>query len=213
MKRASTQLKKDTRRMEILEQARISLQTKSFEDIRLVDLAKELNLVKGTLYLYFPTKQALFASIFMDEAELWWDAFRTAPASPNPGTDIANSLKDRNLLLSLFASLHANIEPGLGREGLLSFKLWMLDFAQRAALDLERRYKKLTGLGLQFMMESYALIVGSAQLAFPPESVARLLQENKELAVFQVNFCSFLETALGALYRGKLYLDLDLGSS
>ena len=48
MKRASTPQKKEEQPTSILERARAYIATKSFEEIRLVDLACELDLVKGT---------------------------------------------------------------------------------------------------------------------------------------------------------------------
>lgn len=66
MKRGSTEQKKEERRASIVERARAYIATRSFDEIRLNDLAHELDLVKGTLYLYFPTKQDLYASILVE---------------------------------------------------------------------------------------------------------------------------------------------------
>ena len=80
MKRASTDEKKLERRATILEKARVWLSRHTFSEIRLADMAKELGLVKGTIYLYFPTKQDLFSSILTEEMEAWWISFRKVPS-------------------------------------------------------------------------------------------------------------------------------------
>src|SRR5208337_839581 len=123
MKRASTKEKKLERREAIIERARTWITDLSFEEIRLADLAGELGLVKGTLYLYFPTKQDLFASVLMEEMEAWWASVSAGP-SRAPGKDLAGSLASRGLLVRLLASLHMSIEPGLTPEGLRSLKAW-----------------------------------------------------------------------------------------
>ena len=143
MKRASTVQKKEERRASIVEHARAWIAQRSFDEIHLDDLARELDLVKGTLYLYFPTKQDLFASILVEEMEAWWEGAMAAPATGSPGDDLCRGLADRNLLVRLIASLHMIIEPGLSPEGLRQMKTWFRDFAERASRDIEARYPAL----------------------------------------------------------------------
>jgi AcrR family transcriptional regulator len=166
-----------------------------------VDLARELGVVKGTLYLYFPTKQDLFASVLMEEMEAWWASVSRAPAGVL-GTDLAASLAGRSLLVRLLSSLHMSIEPGLTPGGLRALKLWFLGFAERAAADLEKRYQGLQGRGFPFLLGVYALAVGASQLAFPPENVRALIAQEKTLKPFRVNFGEFLAVSIDAFYRG-----------
>ena len=201
MKRASTREKKLERREAIIERARTWITDRSFEEIRLADLARELGVVKGTLYLYFPTKQDLFASVLMEEMEAWWASLSAAPAGAL-GTDLAASLARRSLLLRLLSSLHMSIEPGLTPEGLSTLKAWFLGFAERAASDLEMRYPGLQGRGFQFLLGVYALAIGVSQLAFPPENVRALIAREKTLKPFQVDFGDFLAVSIDAFYRG-----------
>lgn len=201
MKRASTREKKLERRGAIVERARTWISNRSFEEIRLADLARELGVVKGTLYLYFPTKQDLFASVLMEEMEAWWASLPAAPAR-TLGTDLAGSLDSRGLLLRLLSSLHMSIEPGLTPEGLRTFKAWFLGFAERAAADLEKRYQGLHGRGFPFLLGVYALAIGASQLAFPPENVRALIAREESLKPFRVNFAEFLAVSIDAFYRG-----------
>jgi AcrR family transcriptional regulator len=201
MKRASTKEKKLERRVAIIEHARTWISDRSFEEIRLADLARELGVVKGTLYLYFPTKQDLFASVLMEEMEAWWASLSAAPVGAM-GTDLAVSLASRGLLLRLLSSLHMGIEPGLTPDGLRSLKAWFLGFAERAAADLEKRYRGLAGRGFPFLLGVYALAIGASQLAFPPENVRALIAREETLKPFRVNFGEFLAVAIDAFYKG-----------
>jgi len=203
MKRASTPEKRDARRAAILERARAWLGTRSFEEIRLSDLAAELGLVKGTIYLYFPTKQELFASILVEEAQAWWTELMSMPPGNRPGADFARTLATRPLLLRLFSSLHSSIEPGFGAEALLAFKLWFADFARSAAVGFEARYEGIKGRGIVILLRIYALIVGASQLAFPSEAVASLIREKEALALFRIEFEPFLAGAIDDLFEGS----------
>ena len=201
MKRASTKEKKLERREAIIQHARTWIAERSFEEIRLADLARELGVVKGTLYLYFPTKQDLFASILIEEMEGWWASLSAMPAGA-PGGDLAASLASRGLLLRLLSSLHMSIEPGLTQEGLRALKAWFLGFATRAASDLERRYPGLQGRGFQFLLGVYALAIGASQLAFPPENVRALIAREELFKPFRVSFEDFLAASVDAFYQG-----------
>jgi len=202
MKRASTAVKKAERRASILEKARAYIAGRSFDEVRLGDLARELGLVKGTLYLYFPTKQDLFASILVEEMEGWWAECMGRGPTRSPGRDLAPALGRRALLVRLVASLHMTIEPGLSAEGLRRLKRWFRDFAVRAARDLQGRYKGIGGRSFDLVMGIYALAVGAAQLAFPPGNVRALIDRDASLAPFRVTFATFVARAIDALYRG-----------
>ncbi len=201
MKRASTDEMKLERRAMILEKARAWIADHTFAEIRLADMAKELGLVKGTIYLYFPTKQDLFSSVLIEEMEAWWASFQEIPAT-TPGTDLARGLADRGLLVRLLSSLHMTIEPGLSPDGLRSLKTWFLDFARRATRDLETRYPPLQGKGFGFLLGVYSLAIGASQLAFPPENVRELVCRESAFEPFRIDFRDFLSASVDALYRG-----------
>jgi len=201
VKRASTEEKKLERRATILKKARAWIPGHAFSEIRLADMARELDLVKGTLYLYFPTKQDLFSSILIEEMEAWWASFRKTPVT-TPGADLVEGLASRELLVRLLSSLHMTIEPGLSPEGLRSFKMWFIDFAGRATLDLETRYPSLEGKSFLFLMGAYSLTVGASQLAFPPENVRAFVCNENALQGLRIDFRDFLARSIDALYKG-----------
>jgi AcrR family transcriptional regulator len=206
MKRASTEEKKSERRATILEKARAWISGHAFAEIRLADMARELGLVRGTFYLYFPSKQDLFAAVLREEMEAWWASFRVSPVT-TPGPDLASGLSGRELLIRLLSSLHVAIEPGLSPDGLRSLKIWFLAFAQRASRDLEIRYPSLAGNGYVFLLRVYSLLIGTSQLAFPPENVCELVQREEAFEGFRIDFGKFLEDSIEALYRGHIYRD------
>lgn len=185
----------------ILQKAKAWLSNRTFSEIRLADMARELGLVRGTLYLYFPSKQDLFVAVLKEEMEAWWASFRESPVT-TPGPDLAAALSGRELLVRLLSSLHVAIEPGLIPEGLYSLKMWFVGFAGRAASDLEARYPSLEGKGHNFLLQVYAFLIGTAQLAFPPEHVHQLVCREEAFQAFRIDFGSFLAASIDTLYRG-----------
>jgi AcrR family transcriptional regulator len=177
---------------------------RSFEEIHLADLATELGVVKGTLYLYFPTKQDLFVSILVGEMEGWWNTFKKRRTTHSLGKDLTHGLEERSLLVRLLASLHMTIEPGLSLAGLQRMKDWFRDFALKASQDLEERCPGISGRGFRLLMAIYALVVGVAQLAFPPENVRALIEADESLSLFRIQFGPFLAESIDSLYHGTL---------
>ena len=193
---------KAERRSSILEGARAYLAQRGFDEVRLVDLAAELGLVKGTLYLYFPTKQELFLAILVEELEAWW-AEAVAEAAREPVEKaLGCSLARRELLLRLLPSLHMTIEPGLTEDGLADFKRWFAGFAAKAASDIAGHYPAVAHEALPFLFGFYALALGSSQLAFPPERVKKLLLAEPALEAFRLDFMLFFPAAVERLYKG-----------
>ena len=200
--RARTGEGKRERREAIVDRARVFLAEHGFDDIRLADIAAELGLAKATIYLYFPTKQDLFASILREEMEAWWLHFLEGAAAETPGPDFGASFQGAGLLIRLMTSLHMSIEAGLSRSSLLELKSWFRDFVRDASLDIEARYPALRGKGPVFMLRLYALAVGGAQLAYPPREVAALIEAEDSLGLFRVDFIRFIAESIDAMYHG-----------
>ena len=61
---------KERRRMDILDAAEKLFFSRSYEDVSMDDIAREVELNKATLYLYFKNKEALYASIVLRGVEI-----------------------------------------------------------------------------------------------------------------------------------------------
>lgn len=71
--RARLDAEKSGRRQEILAAAAELWRTTSYEGFRMADLAAAAGLAKGTVYLYFPTKEELFLCLMEDRLAIWLD--------------------------------------------------------------------------------------------------------------------------------------------
>jgi len=79
MRRAYRPEEKASRRQSILVGALQLLRETAYPDLRMTDLAQRLGLGKGTLYLYFPTKESLFLAVLQAVLESLGRAARRLP--------------------------------------------------------------------------------------------------------------------------------------
>lgn len=73
--RARTNDQKEVRRQAILEAARARLAEVGFERFSMGPLAKAAGVARGTLYLYFPTREELLYTLHLAALHAWKDAF------------------------------------------------------------------------------------------------------------------------------------------
>ncbi len=113
MRRAIREDQKLVRRQQILETAWSLFQKKDYEHVTIIDVANGAGLAKGTVYLYFKTKEELFLAILFEQFEIWFDEINgRLQANPQPSTApeiaalLTDTLEKRPLLTRLFAILH-----------------------------------------------------------------------------------------------------------
>ena len=117
--RARSVAAKETRRAAILAAARVIHEQTGYTAIAVADVARRARLAKGTVFLYFPTKEALFLALFDALFDEWLDALHAAVAgeagaiaSEQLAGTIAETLKARSALARLLPLVAATIEPG-----------------------------------------------------------------------------------------------------
>lgn len=206
MKRAQSTAQKEERRKAILDSAREALDTQDYRDIRLKDLADSVGLVKGSFYRYFPTKQDLFMSLYLEELDEWlsaWGAsFRNANYEDQKIEKIMfESLVARPRLVRLIGSFPGDLEPELSDEGLKNYKRFLKLYLFRSTEALGTLGQKLGAKAPAFLISLFILIQGTAPMAFPIKRIAEILNEDKELAVLRFGFQELFAPLLHAVCR------------
>jgi TetR/AcrR family transcriptional regulator len=206
-RRAVTDALKDQRRDAILAAARELFCAEPFESIAMNQVAAAAGLAKGTLYLYFRTREEIFLALLMQEYSRWLADFAEKAklfASPEAALDwIAASLSARKELVHLAALLHAVLERNLSVETARAFKLGVEAGIASIAPDLAR------ALGLhseaaarQFLRWMQASVVGVHQMASPTPAVRAAIAEEPQLAAMTIDFQQELRAMMGALLIG-----------
>ncbi|MDA8661195.1 TetR/AcrR family transcriptional regulator, partial [Luminiphilus sp.] len=93
-RRAVTDAQKQFRRQEILDGARAYFEAAGYEGFTMTQLAARLGIVKGTLYLYFPTKEAIILALYARALEDWCEVMKVKLASPIAGDDFIQLFYD-----------------------------------------------------------------------------------------------------------------------
>src|SRR5579863_6662082 len=73
LNRAMTDAQKEARRADILKVALHRFTLTPYDSLSMADTAAEAGVAKGTLYLYFKSKEEMFLAITTDELCAWFD--------------------------------------------------------------------------------------------------------------------------------------------
>jgi TetR/AcrR family transcriptional regulator len=206
-RRAVTDAMKDARRDAILAAAKALFCKEPFESIAMSQVAAAAGLAKGTLYLYFRTREEIFLALLTREYSSWFAAFADQAkrcATPDAALDwIVASLAARGELVHLAGLLHAVLERNLPVETAREFKLRVAAGISAIAPDLARALDLENEKDARrFLNWLQASVVGIHQLASPAPAVRAAMAEEPRLAALAVDFQQELRAMLGALIAG-----------
>ena len=142
MQRARSEIEKLERELSILTATEILLRQSDFYSMTMQAVATAAGLAKGTLYLYFTSRESLVLAVHGRLFDRWIDRF--AVHQPELAgfdafcRDFAQHYADDPLFLQLAGFTNALLEPQLDREAFIKSKRGMA-----------RRLKRLSGLVCQ----------------------------------------------------------------
>ena len=210
--RARSTEDKDLRRAHLVEAATQLFASADYDAVTIARVAEAAGVAKGTAYIYFATKEALFLELVRAELLLWQQdlvatlkRLRTRRPLEAVPAAIARSVAQRPTLQRLLVLLHTVIEPKIEAVSARDFKLFLRDLLAQACEPL---CSKLPGLSAEqattLMLQLHALVISLAQLSNPPQVMVRVLADNPELQFFKIDFEPFLRETLTTLVRGTL---------
>jgi AcrR family transcriptional regulator len=207
--RARTPGDKEARRRRLLGAAWELFRATDYEAITVAEVAAKAGLAKGTVYLYFGTKEELFLEVAGERLADWIDAVDARLGGPRPPAGPAaiarvfsETLRPRGELLRFLGILHSVLERNAGDGPILAFKRAVLARVGATGALLERRLPALrAGEGGRLLLRIYALIIGLWPLASPGPVVARVLAA-PELAPMRLDFERELDDTVTAILAG-----------
>jgi AcrR family transcriptional regulator len=203
---------KAARRRAILAVAGRLLDRQQYHDITMAEVARRCSLAKGTLYLYFRSKEELFLAALEEELAEWFDAMATELALLEPGLNaperfagaVARTLAERETFAELLSLVHTVLEQNIDARTAMAFKQMLLDRVSRGAAVVERAVPGLpAGSGARVLLRLHALLVGLRQMADPAPVVAEVLAR-PEMAPLRIDFETELAATLAAMVRGMV---------
>lgn len=207
LRRAITPEAKSARRAAITGAAAALLRENGRADFSMETLAARAGLAKGTVYLYFRTREEVLLAVHEQLVHELFDAFAAALALPDasPAKVLAAGLqhfRQHPETYVLAGNCRHLLENACSTDAAVAFKRGL---GPRIA-DIGARIDVLipglqAGEGAALLINSYALIVGLWQQADTPAHLREAMAE-PALGMFRIDFERQLAGALGDLWEG-----------
>ena len=173
------------------------------------EVAEAARLAKGTVYLYFPSKEEMLLALHERHVAEFFARLMRRLASPEPADfDAVFAITLRDLIrgpgyLSLTSRCFGLMDREIPTEAALAFKARVAATLQAAGTALERHFPLAPGGGITMLLHSYGLIVGLWQLLHPNERFGKAM-ERPELKALKRDYEREIELALRALWNGSM---------
>jgi AcrR family transcriptional regulator len=208
-RRARTADAKSERRTQILDAAITLLDAGDPDQITVASVATRAGIAKGTVYLYFRTKEELFLGLTERLLEDWFDELDAALAGGQGWIQasaladlLTDALTQRPLLRHLLGLLGPVLERNLDADRAVRFKWRVAGRMTATGALLERRTVFLRpGDGTRVLLHLQALAAGLQVLAEPAAPVRQVL-EAPGLELFRMEFEREFRSAARALLTG-----------
>jgi len=209
--RAISNEEKLERRDAILVAALELLTEDDYHDISIERIARQAGVAKGTIFLYFQTKEELFLQLQMKEYKAWFEdinnRIRILLQQKRSSIDefvkiVVASAGQQPLLMRLTPILHIILEHNVDYKTALEFKRFLLNEMQTTGQLIEQYFPFLpTNGGTQFLLDLQVLLIGLIQLSHPAPVVKKVI-EKKGMEALQLNFEEKLREILTHLLYG-----------
>ena len=203
---------KQERHHAILDAAERLLSRSKDRMANVAEVADEAGLAKGTVYLYFPSKEELLLAVHERNIDGFFRALSDCLEGASAvSIDDILALTHRHmveppLFLPLAARCFGMMGQGVPTEAAFAFKQRMAQRMQRAGAGLERHFPDLGhGGGVSLLRHSYALIIGLWQMTGESSGVSCAVESAAaDPAVFGWQYPDELDRAMRALWEGTV---------
>ncbi len=209
-RRARQPEQKAERRDAIVAAAGAAFAQGGFAAITMAGVARAVGLAKGTLYLYFRSKEELFVAVLEQELDGWQGELverleGSQDRSPQGlAADLSRSILARPNMVRLLAILSPVLEANVPEDTAIAFKVRLVERMGRVAPHVERRCGGLMpGEGALVLRRLDALVVGLWPMA-KPGILAEQARTEPTLSPLRVDLGVELEAMLSALLRGMV---------
>lgn len=176
------------------------------------EIAKRAGVAKGTVYLYYATKEEVYLALLQWRLGRWADAIVAAMRAhegPLTREALIRAYIDypvkHPVTLKLAALSSVVLEANVGEAAAVRFKLAQLERLKRLGLAASMRADGLEPeRATQLFLHAYAYLVGVWQLSDPPAVCRKAFQTTPELAPLDLDFQAEAARGLDAIWAGAL---------
>ena len=208
-RRARTEDERQFRKLALMNEAGRALESSAFEDVTMTDIARAVGITKGAAYHYFPTKEALFLALLVDELGQWFDRLGVGlKSNDKQGPEflanlITSELLQSERLLKLLGLLHGQLEHNLPVKDLHAFKVFLRDRVLWHGEQIDQALHR-KGVGATILLRAHALAIGVGLMADPPAELREILTLDPSLSAFCIQFKPMFEGSLADMIRGQI---------
>jgi AcrR family transcriptional regulator len=173
------------------------------------EVAQSAGLAKGTVYLYFPSKEEMLLALHERHVGHFFSRLMAKLAEPGPldFDDIFPVTRDHLIRLPGYLELTSRcfglMDREIPRDTAIAFKARIAQTLAAAGTQLDRHFRLRAGAGVTLLLHSYGLIVGLWQLLHPNERIGKAMRR-PELRLLDRNYEREIEAALRALWAGTM---------
>ncbi len=206
-KRARNSEQKAERISAILVAAGGLFDQKGFASISMKDIAETAGLGKASLYSYFKTKEEVFASLFLQESEAWFESLKsylTGIENTDSSTlakILTDNLRTQERFCRLTVILYSVVEKNLSKEFIYNFKFEVQANLKQYASKLNEVMPSLAiENGVLFLCQHQAVIAGLWPTTHPTPEIAEVTK-SEEFNDLHIDFFELFQSTMEKLLR------------
>ena len=173
-------------------------------------IAREAGLAKGTLYLYFETKEELFLALLTERMETLFQELNTGlselggPVTINEMAQfIGRFNSQRPHLIRLLGISHSLLEHNTKDSAIIAFKTMTHTNVLKTGTLMESCISFLkAGEGAQLVMSIYTILLGVQQVTDPAPNVVDLIEREPDLKFFNIDLEAYLTAMVETHLKG-----------
>ena len=205
--RAVAPREKTERREAIVQAAATLLRRDPSATFSVEELARRAGLAKGTVYLYFGTREEVLLALHAQQSQELFDVVERALAAPDAhGRRVVEGglgfLRAHPEFYPVAGNCRNMLDTNIGAEAGLAFKTAIARRLEPLGRRIEEIYPGLAaGEGIALLTNCYALIIGLWQQIDPPRCLRKAMHL-PELAIYNVDLEKQLVAAVLDLWEG-----------
>lgn len=173
------------------------------------EVAESAGLGKGTVYLYFPSKEEMLLALHERHVAVFFSELmkKLAEKGPLDFDDVFPVTREHLIrtpgYLELTSRCFGLMDREIPADTAIAFKARIAATLQKAGVHLERHFDMAPGAGVTLLLHSYGLIVGLWQLLHPNQRFGKAMRR-PELKLLNREYEREIENALRALWLGSI---------
>ena len=187
-------------------------------------VAEEAGLAKGTVYLYFKTKEEMLMALHTDQAMAMFDGMEAILSLPDGvltpevvADGFVQFVRDNPLFLQVAGKCHSSLERNIDPQVLIEHREAIARRLQTAGAMIEARFPAFTAhgpyAGMSMLHYAYSYAIGAWQVCDPAHIAGHLADMEStgshmspEMSIFVRDVHADLRTGLLALWYGMTAL-------